>query len=255
MKIFLLILFCAVSAAQAQELVQRRFPLVPVASASWTPADISGILQFNYGDASSAAAGDPISSWTATVGNNLTTGTGSTRPTIETNLVAGKAIKVVRFDGADDYLTNKFTSVATNGFTMFSTYRLRTNSNLLGVSQRVWDSAFNESARNLLMHDTAPQILYYNGSFGSLADSQTNWLITVIVVDGANTRMSTNGATWNVIGSTSGGDGPNGATLAASNDGSSNPAFVNFENFGVIANTNTSVWFVNLTNWMHGRLY
>ena len=215
------------------------------------PSTISGILQFNYGDAATASPGSAISTWEATTGNNLTGGTGSTRPTVETNLVSGKAIKVIRFDGTDDFLTNKFTATATQPFTMFATYRLRS----LGIAQRMWDSAFGETPRNLHMVNGADQLQYYNGTFQVIADAQTNWNITVIIVDGARTRMSTNGSSWQVVGASTGTDSPTGITVAASNNGSTDPAQMDLENIGAIGNTNFHIWGAGLTNWMHGRIY
>ena len=117
------------------------------ASGAWTPANISGIVQFNYGDAATGAPGAAISTWEATVGNNFTGATGATRSTLETNLVAGKAIKVIRFDGTDDYLTNKFAStIPSLPFTVFLNVESRTN----GVIQRPFDSATLETPRTLL---------------------------------------------------------------------------------------------------------
>lgn len=219
------------------------------------PATISGILQFNYGDAATASPGSAISTWEATVGNNFTGGTGGTRPTVETNLIAGKAIKVIRFDGTDDFLTNKFTATATQPFTQFFTFRDRDGT--LGTSVRYTDSALNETPRCIMRRDSAPAYALYSGvGFQNLSPTPTtNWNIYVVIFDGANTRASLNGRAWDVVGGSPGTDNPTGATLAVANDTTSAPAQINFECFGMINNTNAGTWFAALTNWMHGRIY
>ena len=223
------------------------------ASGAWTPANISGIVQFNYGDAATGAPGAAISTWEATVGNNFTGATGATRPTLETNLVAGKAIKVIRFDGTDDYLTNKFAStIPSLPFTVFLNVESRTN----GVIQRPFDSETLETPRTLLYWNSTDQMQLYAGSgFQSVQDFTKGWKEIVIIFDGASSRVQTNGSAWTVVGASPGSDIWTGVTLAVAQDIGSNFTPINLESFGVIANTNLSSWHTSLTNWMHGRLY
>lgn len=225
--------------------------------AAFDPSQISGILQWNYGNGSSTAPGSETSTWTATTGADLTTESGAAaQPVVETNRVSGKAIKVFVFDGVGEYMTNGGAWTATEPYARFINFRLRDNA--LPTSRFL--CAGNESGRADLRSDSAPVYSAYHGlaAFQNYASAPNiNWHGLIQICDGVNNRIQIDGAAWDVIAVTAGSDTITGLCIAALYNGGGlvNPAAIDIESVGVIGNTNYHTWGQSLTNWMHDGIY
>ena len=128
-----------------------------LASMTFSPSDISGLgLWLDAGTITGLSDGDAISTWNdlSGAGRNAT-GSGSARPTYETNELNGKP--VVRGDGVDDYMSFAAGSLLQNvaGATLFAVLRWRSSPASSKNAVVVSTSVASNFARAALLGGTA----------------------------------------------------------------------------------------------------
>lgn len=248
MRTMLLILLCSIS-VQAQELVQRRLPLVPVAaSSSWTWATLGAdLIQWNTAEAVSGNHQDLITTWTASDGDNLSNTGGSARPKLMTNGISGRAVKTLYFDGTDDWFDGASSMSNAQPFTIAVTFLY---TNVTVATGYVYDGLHDNDGRAILRNNTVPQFLFYSGTFQPI--SGDNNLHTALVVhDGANSRIATDGGAWVGLGNI-GSQPMQGVTLGIAQDRSTGPFGGHIREFVVTAGTNwLTTHYSNATNYQH----
>lgn len=138
--------------------------------------------------------GDPISTWTATVGKNATSA-GSARPTLQTAEQNG--LNVLSFDGVDDtMITSAFDANLTQPCVIFFVFKLGT----AAVTQRAFSSRVDEGGdRNMVRFDSAPSYQGYGGSafvnIWTATDPNTSWHIMSVEFNGTDTKARVDGGT------------------------------------------------------------
>jgi len=226
-------------------------------SGAWTPASLGGsLVQWVWGDFMTTNDAVAVTRWNAKIGTDMTTDTTTGRPTVITNGVSGKAIRVVRFNGTANYLTNVFGTQA-QPFTMFVQMR-QVGDSAMVANYRIIDSAALEAGRAHIRRDSTPNLTIYSGvGFQGFGDTpNTNWSQYIFVFDGANSRLSKDGSGWLTVGASPGTDTIHGNTLGVAQDLATEFSQMDFEQFGIISGTNwLTTDYVNMTNYLHLRIH
>lgn len=164
-----------------------------------------------------------------------------------TNGIPGRAVKTLYFDGADDWFDGGSFSNA-QPFVIACTFLY---TNVTVATGYVWDGLHDNSGRAIFVNNTVPQFRFYAGTFQTLGDGDNNLHTMLVVYDGANSRVSTDGAAWVSTGDL-GSQPMQGATLGIAQDRSTGPFGGHIREWVLTAGTNwLTTHYANATNYQH----
>lgn len=156
------------------------------ASGPWTPQTPGGLVEWIKADSLSLNDGDEVTTWTAAVGQNLSSAA-TQYPLFKTNIKNG--LPAVRFDGSNDYMKCATFGTVAQPYTALIVYSLLSST----TNQRFLDGIGASNRLELMKIGTVLQVYAGSGPtfFTSAPAPDTNWHIAFLHVDGSGANTAT----------------------------------------------------------------
>lgn len=188
-----------------------------VTSGAWTPTTPGVTLrQWNAPEQLSGSNNDPITTWTAAAGKNLSNTGGTTRPLLKTG--GPHSNLYLAFDGSDDYVMGaNWVAAQAQPFTAAYAFRVDQAAPYQGY---IADG--NNSANRMAFYSgssTSTTRMYASVNEVVCAAQDTSWHTMILKWNGVFSAYAQDGSTFTTVSATPGSDTVNGVTVGSAYGG------------------------------------